>query len=394
MRPSDGVNAAGRLSAGLRTSSSTWSPGCRPCAPSAGRTASWRTFERVTDDYRHESMATLRVAFLSALALELAATLSVALVAVGIGLRLVAGDLDLRTGLFILVLAPEAYLPLRQLGLHYHASEEGLSAAAAAFDIIEAKPAAAGGRLPVPEGWRGGIRVELVTCLQPGRELAAPHEVSFEVRPAEVVGVAGGSGAGKTTLLQVILGLLPADEGRVLLTGTTAAGEVPVSALERAEWHRQVAWVPQAPFLFAGSVSENTRLGRPDAPDADVRAALSAVGLGEIDPALHLGEGGIGLSSGQRRRVGVARALLGKRPLLLLDEPTAGLDTEAERAVLRAIRDAARSSGSAVILVAHRPAALAIADRVVTVVAREAPAAAGIGDAARPAATSPAVAAA
>ncbi len=361
--------------------------------------------ERVTDDYRHESMATLRVAFLSALALELAATLSVALVAVGIGLRLVAGDLDLRTGLFILVLAPEAYLPLRQLGLHYHASEEGLSAAAAAFDIIEAKPAAAGGRLPVPEGWRGGIRVESVTCLQPGRALAAPYEASFDIGPGDVVAVAGGSGAGKTTLLQVILGLVPADEGRVLLTDRTAADgggrgsgalaiEIAVSALDREDWHRHVAWVPQAPFLFAGTISENARLGRPDAPDAEVRAALADVGLGEIDPALRLGEGGIGLSSGQRRRVGVARALLGKRPLLLLDEPTAGLDAAAESAVLRAIRDAARSSGSAVILVAHRPAALAIADRVVTVVAREGPAAAGTGEAATRRAASPAVAAA
>jgi ATP-binding cassette, subfamily C, bacterial CydCD len=319
--------------------------------------------EAVTDDYRRESLATLRVAFLSAFALELAATLSVAMVAVGVGLRLVEGSLDLRTGLFVLILAPEAYLPLRQLGLHYHASEEGLAAAGAAFAIIEA-PEIGGGRgeVALPAGGLE-ITAEDVSVGHTDRELAAPFQAGFRVGPGQVLALAGPSGVGKSTLLAAILGLLPVDSGRILVGG------VPVGEVDAAAWHRRVGWVPQLPFLFPGSVADNVRLERLDAPDADVRAALTAVGLGSLDPAAPLGEAGSGISSGQRRRVGVARALLRGADVLLLDEPTAGLDAEAEATVLAAVR-AAADAGATVILVAHRPAALAVADRIVTVVAR------------------------
>ena len=320
---------------------------------------------RVTDDYRRESLATLRVAFLSAFALELVATLSVALVAVGVGLRLVDGGLDLQTGLFVLVLAPEAYLPLRQLGAHYHASEEGLAAATAAFEIIETNAGPAGGSRGLPAG---GLVVEVdgVSVAQAGRELLAPFGATFVARPGEVVALAGPSGVGKTTLLHVVLGLVPADSGRVLLGG------VPVDEVDLAAWHRRVAWVPQHPFLFPGSVAENVRLAAPGASDGAVLAALAAVGLRDVDPAAPLGEAGSGVSSGQRRRIGVARALVRDADVLLLDEPTAGLDAESEATVLAAIRASARDGGRSVILVAHRPGALAIADRVVPIVARAA----------------------
>jgi ATP-binding cassette subfamily C protein CydCD len=333
--------------------------------------------ERITDDYRRESMATLRVAFLSAFALELAATLSVALVAVGVALRLVDGSMDLRTGLFVLILAPEAYLPLRQLGASFHASEEGLAAAGAVFRIIEAEPPGRGpasrgeaGRQTAMPDMRGAeIRVESVTVRQPGRGLEAPSRASLVVGAGEVVAIAGPSGSGKSTLIDVVLGLRPADEGRVLIAAPDGSC-VDVADLDREAWHRHVAWVPQHPFCFPGTVAENVRLAAPNASDADLAEALAAAGLAELDPASLIGEGGTGLSSGQRRRLGVARALLRGGDVLILDEPTAGLDAESEALVLAAVRAEARTGNRAVLLVAHRAAALAISDRVVTVAAR------------------------
>jgi ABC-type transport system involved in cytochrome bd biosynthesis fused ATPase/permease subunit len=201
--------------------------------------------------------------------------------------------------------------------------------------------------------------------VQPGREVAAPAGASLTVRAGEMVAVTGASGAGKSTLLAVILGLERASSGRVLAIGAGGTAAV-VAELDGEAWRTNVAWVPQEPFLFAGSVADNVRLAVPDAVDADVAEVLAAVGMADVDPGLLLGERGLGLSSGQRRRLGVARALLRQAPLLLLDEPTAGLDDVAEATVLAAIRGAARS-GAAVLLVAHRPAAAAAADRSVVV---------------------------
>lgn len=321
---------------------------------------------RATDAYRIETMGTLRVAFLSALVLELLATISVALVAVGIGLRLAAGGMTLEVGLFALVLAPEAYLPLRRLGAEFHASEEGLTAAAKAFEIIDAPPLPGGTRVAMPSLRDGRLVVEGVSVVQPGREVVAPANVSLDVRPGEVVALTGPSGAGKSTLLAAILGLVEPSAGRIYVEGADGT-EVDVRALDGERWRAGVAWVPQEPFLLAGTVGDSVRLVAPDASDAAIVAALASVGLGDVDPGLILGERGAGLSSGQRRRVGVARALLRGCPLLLLDEPTAGLDAAAEAAVLGAISRAARG-GVAVLLVAHRPAAAALADRVVPVV--------------------------
>ena len=322
----------------------------------------------ITDTYRTTTMATLRVAFLSALVLELLATISVALVAVGVGLRLAVGGMTLEVGLFALILAPEAYLPLRRLGAEFHASEEGVTAAARAFEIIDSPPPgrAAGGGVPapVPEAF-SGLVVEGVSVAQPGRDVLAPAAASLEVRPGEVVAVTGPSGTGKSTLLAVILGLLEPTDGRVAVRGGDGVA-VDVRDLDAEAWRERVAWVPQVPYLFAGSVAENVRLAAPAASDADVAAALAHLGLADLAQDRVLGERGSGLSSGQRRRVGLARALVRRSPVLLLDEPTAGLDEAAEAAVLRAIRDAARA-GAAVLLVAHRPGAVAEADRTVVV---------------------------
>ena len=318
----------------------------------------------ITDRYRTTTMATLRVAFLSALTLELLATISVALVAVGIGLRLAAGDMTLEVGLFALILAPEAYLPLRRLGSEFHAAEEGLTAASAAFVIIDAPDVARPGGLPAPLG-RLGLVVEGLWVEQPGRDVAAPAGASLAVGPGEVVAITGPSGAGKSTLLAVILGSVEPSAGRVLAIAGDGA-RTDIRELDLEAWRGCVAWVPQSPYLFAGTLADNVRLGAPDAGDDEVAAAVAAVGLGDLDPSLALGEGGRGLSSGQRRRVGIARALVRRARILLLDEPTAGLDQAAETAVLEAVRaEAAR--GAAVLLVAHRPGAVAQADREVAV---------------------------
>jgi thiol reductant ABC exporter CydD subunit len=350
---------------------------------------------RVTDAYRVETMGTLRVAFLSALVLELLATISVALVAVGVGLRLVVGELSLATGLFAIILAPEAYLPLRRLGAEFHASEEGVTAARRVFEILEADgppggpdspPSGPDSRPGGPDGPPGGVgavpdlrgatlAIEGVTVVQPGRDAAAPCAAALEVRSGEIVAIAGPSGAGKSTLLAVLLGFVAPAEGRVAIV---PAGGAPVdlASLDGEAWRRRVAWVPQVPFLAAGTIAENVRLAAPGASDEAVEDVLAAVGLGDLDPSMSLGERGAGLSSGQRRRIGVARALLRARqlestgettaPLLLLDEPTAGLDAVAESLVLEAVRRAA-DAGAAVILVAHRPAAALEADRVVEI---------------------------
>jgi ATP-binding cassette subfamily C protein CydCD len=300
----------------------------------------------------------------------LTATLSVALVAVGVGLRLVDGSLDLRTGLFVLILAPEAYLPLRNLGSSFHASEEGMEAAGRVFRIIEGTAEApSSGGVPIPVLLGAEIRIEAVTVHQPGRALDAPFEASLSLRAGEVVAIAGPSGAGKSTLIDVLLGLRNADGGAVSIVAADGV-EVPIASLNREAWHRQVAWVPQHPYCFRGTVAENIRLAAPGAADAAVREVLTAVDLADVEPTTSLGEAGAGLSSGQRRRLGVARALLRDAQILILDEPTAGLDAISEEAVLASVRAAARDRNRAVLLVAHRPAALAIADRVVTIRSR------------------------
>jgi ATP-binding cassette subfamily C protein CydCD len=317
------------------------------------------SIRRITGEYRQATMRTLRIAFLSSFALELLATLSVALVAVTIGMRLVHGDMDLYVGLVILVLAPEAYLPLRQVGAQYHAAAEGLAAAEEIFTVLET-PAPASGTAAVPDG---ALSFEGVTVRYPGRSENAVSDVTFTVAPGETVALVGPSGAGKSTLLNVLLGFVRPDEGSVRVGGAD------LGDLDLARWHARVAWVPQRPHLFAGTVAENVRLARPEADDDAVRRALADAGaLGFVDALPEgmgtvLGEDGTGLSAGQRQRLALARAFLADRPVLLLDEPTAALDGATEAEVVAAVRRLA--AGRTVLLVVHRPALLSVADRVV-----------------------------
>ncbi len=321
-----------------------------------------RSVRRVTDAYRRATLATLRVAFLSSFALELLATLSVALVAVGIGFRVVDGGLDLRTGLVVLLLAPEAYLPVRQVGARFHAAAEGLAAADEVFAVLEAERPAAG-TLAAPDPRTATLEVDGPVVRHAGRARPTPAGPRFTVSPGETVAVTGPSGVGKTTLLAVLLGLVRPDSGRVRIDGTD------LTSLDLDSWWHRIAWVPQHPHLFAGTVAENLRLARPDATDEQVVRALGDAGALDFVNSLprgtdtRLGEDGAGLSAGQRQRLALARAFLADRPLLLLDEPTAGLDAATEAAVTDAVRRLARDR--TVVLVAHRPALLALADRVV-----------------------------
>ena len=315
---------------------------------------------RATDEDRAATLRTLRLAFLSSLVLELASTIAVAMAAVGVGLRLVAGTLDLRTGLLVLILAPEAYWPLRQVGAFYHASAEGTAAAAEVLEVLEAVPAGSVGssRAPVPIPMprvslpAAGIEIKGLTVRYPGRAEPALSDFSLMVAPGECVALVGASGAGKSTVLKALLGFVDPESG-------TAATGAPV------------AWLPQHPYLFAGTVAENVRLARPDAPDAAVWAALHAAAAADFVAALpgglaaQIGEGGHGLSAGQRQRLGIARAFLADRPVVLLDEPTASLDPAAEAEVVAGIRRL--MAGRTALVVAHRAALLEVADRVVVV---------------------------
>jgi ATP-binding cassette, subfamily C, bacterial CydCD len=320
-----------------------------------GRAQAQRSrIEQATGEYRRATMATLRLAFLSSLALELVATMSVAVVATEIGLRLAYGHLDLRTGLLVLICAPEAYLPLRALGTQFHATADGLAAADEVFAVLETpapRPATTHtpSRTPVRPP---AIHVDAITVRHEGRAAPAPDRATLTIEPGRLTVLTGPSGCGKTTLLSCLLGFAEPTSGSI----TAPARE------------NLFGWLPQDPTLFAGTVADNIRLGRPDAPEAAVAAAARDAALDDVPLARVLGQRGAGLSAGQRRRVALTRALLLGRPILLLDEPTAGLDPDRESVVIETLRRYA--VGHAVLAVSHRPALIAAADVVVDLASR------------------------
>nr|WP_082717154.1 thiol reductant ABC exporter subunit CydD [Microterricola viridarii] len=323
----------------------------------------------VTESYRSETMKVLRLSFLSGFVLELAGSLSVALIAVTIGLRLLDGDLTLGVGLFVLILAPEVFLPVRNVGAQYHAAAEGVTAAADVFDVLEQAEAlpkqqtAAAASTAAPStavaAARGGtLRLQDLSVHRGDRLIVDRFSAEFE--PGTLSVLAGPSGAGKSTILAALLGFVPFD-------GTVSLGGL--HALRRDD----VAWSGQNPALGSGSVAENVALGGRLAPGSAERAELLersmrlAVASG-IDPELTLGVGGAGLSGGQAQRVGLARAFYRwqerSTPVLLLDEPSSALDAETEARLLGSLREAA-DAGAIVIVVSHRQAVLAGADRIV-----------------------------
>ncbi|WP_328816598.1 thiol reductant ABC exporter subunit CydD [Nonomuraea cypriaca] len=330
--------------------------------------------QQVADAHRSATMRTLRVAFLSSLVLELCASLSLALVAVPIGLRLLGGSLDLTTALLVLLLAPEAYLPLRAMGTRFHASMEGVAAADAAFAVLDdssdpARPATsaddahAGGREVRSEAPE--IRLEGVTVRYPGRDGAALDDVSLTIGPRERVALVGESGGGKSTLLHLILGFVQPAEGRVLIDGTD------LRELDLGSWRARLAFVAQRPHLFATSVADNIRLGAPSASLEEVRQAAAGAHadfVADLPQGFDtvVGERGANLSAGQRQRIALARAFC--RPdasVLLLDEPTARLDGRSEAAVVAGTERLADDRTA--VIVAHRPAMIDLADRVIRI---------------------------
>jgi len=312
--------------------------------------------KNVTGEYRTATMATLRITFLSALVLELAAALATALVAVEVGLRLLAGHIGYDTALLVLLLTPEAYLPLRNVGAQFHASQTGTVAAQRALDILDQPAPAAGPSPQAPSPDTADLRTQPVTLTgvvlrYPGRAAAALDGVSLTISPGDRVVLTGPNGAGKSSLLALLLRFCEPTAGRIDVGGTDLAA-IPVRS-----WRDQIAWVPQRPYLFAGTVAENIALGMPDATPDAVRRAARLAGAEEFIDALpggfsaHLPERGLILSAGQRQRVALARAFLRDAPLVLLDEPTAHLDPVGARQIMTVLETL--MAGRTVILVSH-----------------------------------------
>jgi len=315
---------------------------------------------RLSAAHHRSAMATLRIAFLSALVLELIATLGVALVAVSIGLRLVYGEMTLAAGLTVLLLAPDVFWPLRRVGVEFHAAQNGKAASDKAFALMaQAPPPAAG--IHTVDAAGATIRIESLSIA--GRDGMAPSRLSAQLAPGRVSVLRGDNGAGKSTTLQAIAGLVTPTEGRVSVAG------IDVGDLDQSGWWRQLSWLAQRPVLVPGTIAENlTLFGKLE----DLESACRAAGFDEVLTGLPngfdtaLGRGGTGLSLGQRQRLGLARALGSRAPVLLLDEPTAHLDDATEAKALAAI--AARAgAGATVVMVAHRDSVLTIADLVVEV---------------------------
>jgi ATP-binding cassette subfamily C protein CydD len=322
---------------------------------------------RVTDEHRTATMSVLRVAFLSALVLELTAALATALVAVEVGLRLLGGHIGYEAALLVLLLTPEAFLPLRAVAMHFHASMEGMAAAGRVCDLLDIKPprtgAAPRASAAVDLG-RQAITLDGVCLSYPGRDRPALDGVSLTIAPGERIAVAGASGAGKSSLLALLLRFVEPSDGRI------EAGGLPLDSIAMDAWRRQIAWVPQHPALMSGSVAANIALGQAGASrDAIAFAAGLAGADGFIRALPHgydtpLGERGLRLSAGQRQRIALARAFLRDAPLLLLDEPAAHLDPVTAGQILDAVERL--MAGRTAILVSHGVRWPGGADRTLT----------------------------
>ena len=328
---------------------------------------------KVTSEHRIATMASLRIAFLSALVLELSAALATAIVAVETGLRLLYGHMPYQTALLVLLLTPEAYLPLRAAAAQYHASAEGTAAAESIFAVLDTPlpsravhaPAALAMRgAPVPDLRTATISLSGVSVAYPGRDCPALDGLDLTISPGELVMLTGPSGAGKTTVLRLLLRFIEPSSGTVQVSGTD------LDAVPVAPWRAQLAWVPQHPRLFAASVADNIALGQPGASRAAIEEAARLAGAASFIEALPHGydtlleERAVRLSAGERQQIALARALLRDVPLLLLDEPTAHLAPAAAAAIDRVI--GGPLAGRTIIVATHRDASLAGASQVIT----------------------------
>ena len=325
--------------------------------------------ETVSEEYRKATMGTLRVAFLSGSVLELASTLGVALIAVTVGVRLVDGSIDLEPARTVLVLAPELYLPVRNLAAQYHAGADGLAVSARLLDLIDDAEAVPQGTLSAPSPRDVPVTVEGVTVAYPGRPVPALERFSLGLDPGETVALVGPSGAGKSTVASLLLRFVDPSAGRVSVGGVDLAG------CDVAGWRERVAWVPQGPTLFHGTVAANIALGAPGATAAAVRGAAQRAGADAFIRALPdgydtlVGEAGGALSAGQRQRIALARAFLRDAALVILDEPTANLDAASAERVAETIG----GLDCTVLVITHDSRIASMADRVVRLDAAGAP---------------------
>jgi ATP-binding cassette subfamily C protein CydCD len=325
----------------------------------------------VSGQYRRRTMAVLRVAFLSSAVLEFFSAIAIALVAVYLGMYYLGyldfGDygrpIDFASGFFILLLAPDFFLPLRELGAHYHAKADAVGAAEEILKIFDLPPAATQPmQVRTPAGEHASIHFESVSVHYGAPARAGVDAVSFTFKRGERIAVVGASGAGKSTLIHLLLGFIQPTEGRILIDG------VPLGELSQRHWRGQTAWIGQHPMLFSGTVRENIGLARPEAGDDVIETAARNAGVLEFTTkktsGLHseVGEQGKRLSMGQAQRVALARAFFKDTPLLLLDEPTASLDARTETQVLAELDRWSR--GRTLFMATHRPAPLALADRI------------------------------
>ena len=323
------------------------------------------TLARAGDEYRRETMATLRIAFLSSLVLELAAMLGTALVAATIAIQLIGGNLAFSTGLAVLILAPELYLPIRMVGQQFHASADGLAAAERCFEALDTPATVVAPRrpAPAPDPSREALVLDEVVFSYPERDVPVLEGLNMRIEPGERLALVGPSGVGKSTVAAVLLRLFEPAAGKLTCGGTDLADVDPEA------WRRRVAWVPQRTTLFSGTIAENVSFADPSASPEAVQVACRASGLDRIAATLpggldtQVGEAGRRLSAGEAQRVALARAFLRDAPLLILDEPTAHLDAEASAEVGEAIERLA--AGRTTLMIVHRPALARGADRVV-----------------------------
>ena len=336
---------------------------------------------RLSNQNTRTTLQTLRVAFLSGGVLEFLSTLSVALVAVQVGMRMVHGDLDLFKGLVIIMLAPEVFEPVRQVGTMFHASTNGVAAAEQCFEILEEPSPKEGTVVPAPAG-SAPIHVNNLSVA--ARGAWAPHDLNATISPGKLTVLVGASGAGKSTTVQVLQGFIPATRGEIT-TLSESGTEVPISELNKTAWWEQMSWIPQHPTLVSGTVLSNA-LPHAETPtleglSAEERGQLieaaKATGFDDVVSTLPegwetpLGFGGLGLSVGQRQRLALTRTLMQPPGLLILDEPTAHLDALSEDQVVKVLQKL-KDEGSTILVIAHRQTLVRIADEVVEVTAEKA----------------------
>lgn len=315
---------------------------------------------RISDDYRRTTMAGLRVAFLTSAVLEFFASLAIALVAVLFGARLLHGHIDFYRAFLVLLLAPEYFVPLRGLSVHYHARMTAIAAARRMFDVLDA-PARPQGSLILPRQPYIGLTCTELSFSYAGVKVL--DRLNAEFPAGKITAIVGASGAGKTSLARLLLKFAVPDSGHIILNNAHD-----LTALAAEAWWPMLAWVPQNPCLFHGTIAENLRLGRPGATLEELREAATRARALDFIEALpdgfetKVGDGGAGLSGGQIQRIALARAWLKDAPLLILDEATASLDEESEAEILDVLVELA--AGRTIVLIAHRLAVAARADQV------------------------------